>query len=172
MTKKYIKDGIIYNNINKLKANSKIYINPTESIILSAGYSIYEETELSKEELLNSAKEEKCDFVTRYGLSEELNSCVVNNLSVYIPSDSRIRLRNLINAEIAVGNTEMSQWFNGVCFTYSLEEWDQMLNEYISYLHNVQNTIEMHKANINALTTIEEVQNYDYKVGYPEKLSF
>lgn len=89
-----------------------------------------------------------------------------------MPSDSRIRLRNLINAEIAVGNTEMSQWYNGVCFTYSLEEWDRMLNEYISYLHNVQNVIEQHKVNINALLTIKKVQNYDYTTGYPEKLSF
>lgn len=169
---KYIKDGIIYSNIKQLKANGKIYINPTEEIILAAGYSIYEEPKLTAAQQLSEAKEEKCDFVTRYGLSEDLNSCVANGINIYVPSDSRIRLRNLINAEIAVGNTEMSQWYNGVCFTYSLEEWDRMLNEYISYLHNVQNVIEQHKVNINALLTIKKVQNYDYTTGYPEKLSF
>lgn len=34
------------------------------------------------------------------------------------------------------------------------------------------NVTEEHKAAVNTLTTIEEVDAYDYKTGYPEKLSF
>ena len=29
-----------------------------------------------------------------------------------------------------------------------------------------------HKVNVSALTTVEEVMNYDYKTGYPNKLEF
>lgn len=31
---------------------------------------------------------------------------------------------------------------------------------------------ETHKSNVNALKTIEEVDNYDITSGYPEKLNF
>ena len=34
------------------------------------------------------------------------------------------------------------------------------------------NVTEEHKAAVNALTTIEEVDAYDYTTDYPEKLSF
>jgi hypothetical protein len=31
---------------------------------------------------------------------------------------------------------------------------------------------QQHKIAVNSLTTIEAVENFDYKTGYPEKLKF
>ena len=47
-----------------------------------------------------------------------------------------------------------------------------MLSALEVYALQCYNVTEEHKAAVNALTTIEEVDAYDYKTGYPEKLSF
>jgi len=40
------------------------------------------------------------------------------------------------------------------------------------YAGDALNVTESHKAAVNALTTIEEIDSYDYMTGYPEKLVF
>jgi hypothetical protein len=40
------------------------------------------------------------------------------------------------------------------------------------YASDALNVTESHKAAINALDDIEDVEAYDYTVGYPDKLSF
>lgn len=40
------------------------------------------------------------------------------------------------------------------------------------YAGDALNVTESHKAAVNALETIEEVDNFDITTGYPDKLSF
>jgi len=40
------------------------------------------------------------------------------------------------------------------------------------YAAEALNTTELHKATVQNLTSISEVENYDYTVGYPNKLQF
>lgn len=46
-----------------------------------------------------------------------------------------------------------------------------MLNALEVYAAEALNTTESHKANVEALTTIQEVKNYDFTTNYPEKLN-
>ena len=48
-----------------------------------------------------------------------------------------------------------------------------LVNKTISWIASAcyDNTAQ-HKANVSALTIVEEVMNYDYKTGYPNKLEF
>lgn len=39
------------------------------------------------------------------------------------------------------------------------------------YAKDCYNVTATHQAEVNKLTTIEEVEAYDYKTGYPEKLN-
>ena len=47
-----------------------------------------------------------------------------------------------------------------------------MLDKLSVYASEALNVTEWHKAEVKALTSIEAVEGYDYKTGYPEKLSF
>jgi len=40
------------------------------------------------------------------------------------------------------------------------------------YAADALNVTESHKAAINALTTIKDIEDYDFTTGYPEKLEF
>ena len=47
-----------------------------------------------------------------------------------------------------------------------------MLDRLSVYASEALNVTEQHKAEVRALTSIEAVEEYDYKTEYPEKLSF
>ena len=66
----------------------------------------------------------------------------------------------------------MTRWFNGHEFTYPIASWKQMLVALEVYAGDALNVTEAHKAAVDALETIEAVDNFDITAGYPEKLSF
>ena len=47
-----------------------------------------------------------------------------------------------------------------------------MLNALEMYALDCYNVTQSHIAAVKALDTIEEIESYDYTVGYPKKLSF
>ena len=66
----------------------------------------------------------------------------------------------------------MTRWFGGHPFVFPLTKWKQMLTLLEVYAGDAINVTEAHKAAINALTSVAEVQEYDFTVGYPQKLEF
>lgn len=59
----------------------------------------------------------------------------------------------------------------GQARTYPLDTWQTMLDKLSVYASEALNVTERHKAEVRAITSIEAVEGYDYKSGYPEKLS-
>jgi hypothetical protein len=57
-------------------------------------------------------------------------------------------------------------------YEYSMDMWYAMLGAVEVYASDALNVTEQHKAAINSLSSIEEVEAYDFTVGYPEKLIF
>ena len=169
---KYIKDGKIYNKITQLKYNGRIYLNPPEEIILVAGYEIYNKPEKTEEELLADAKEEKIDFATRYGTSPARNSYIASGYTLYVPAERRANLRSMILAAYAEDVTIMHIWYEGYTHVYTTARWEQYLNKYEVFLYNVYCIMNEHIQNINALTSVEAVEAYDYTTGYPDIINY
>lgn len=57
-------------------------------------------------------------------------------------------------------------------FPLKLDVATQMLYSIEIYASACYDNTQQHLANINALTTIDEVENYDHTSNYPEKLKF
>ena len=66
----------------------------------------------------------------------------------------------------------MTRWFEGQEFTFPIATWKQMLVALEVYAGDALNVTEAHKAAVNALNNVEDVDNYDYMTGYPDKLHF
>jgi hypothetical protein len=60
----------------------------------------------------------------------------------------------------------------GVSVDIVCEKLLQMLSALEVYAIDCYNKTTDHIYAVNALTTVEEIEAYDYKVGYPEKLTF
>ena len=61
---------------------------------------------------------------------------------------------------------------NGIPFELKLVDAIQMLNAIELYASACYDNTQKHVAAINALTTAEEVEVYNYRTGYPAKLRF
>ena len=126
----------------------------------------------SEEELLRRAKENKIHQIEIYDQSEAVNSFTIGNQTMWLTVSERQQLATQVSSSEAIGRTTMTRWYGGEDFTFSLDVWKQMLVALEIYAGDSKNVTEAHKAVVNALETIEEVDNFDVTAGYPEKLSF
>lgn len=124
------------------------------------------------EELLERAKSEKLMELEAYDNSDAVNSFTLGGQTMWLTRDERTQIDESINAYEATGATSMTKYFGGVPYTFTLALWKQMLNALIVYASEALNVTEAHKAAINALTTVEDVEAYNFQTGYPQKLPF
>lgn len=107
-----------------------------------------------------------------YDMGPCVNSFTIDGMDMWLTVEERQQLSTQISANEAAGRTEMTKWFNGKSFTFNLSTWKQMLIELEIYAGDALNVTESHKASLNALDSIESIDNYDYQSGYPQKLVF
>ena len=124
------------------------------------------------ERTLEDAKFEKKEQIAQYDSSEAVNSFTIGNAVMWLNVNERQQLATQIQANEVIGRNDMTKWFNGVSYTFQIDVWKQMLTALEIYAGDALNVTEAHKAAVDALQTIEEVDNYDFTTGYPEKLSF
>lgn len=171
--KTYIKNGIVKkkNTIVIHKDGSQI-INPPHELLIECGWEEYTTPELTDEQKLDLAKQRKIDEVNLYDKSLAVESFSINGMDVWLDKATRAGLKLRFEAESAMNITTTSLWYNGQKFELSLESAIHMLYALEVYASQCYDNTQLHLANINELNTIEEINSYDYIVGYPEKLRF
>ena len=85
---------------------------------------------------------------------------------------TRVGLRNSTNVLKKLGNETTSLWVNNKEITIKCDQLIDMLDKLEIYALNCFDITSKHKRNVYQLSTIEEIENYDYTSGYPEKLTF
>ena len=143
---------------------------PTEQQLAEWGFNLY--TSPVPERTLEVSKAEKIAEITAYDTSDAVNSFTLGNATMWISRDDRISIMNSTTILKNAGETTTTLWYGGVKYTLPCDTLIQMLSALEVYALQCYEMTEEHKAAVNALTTIEEVDAYDYKTGYPEKLSF
>lgn len=150
-------------------------INPTEEQLLENGWLEWIETEPeepTQEELLREAKEAKINEIVDYDTSDAVNSFTIGGQQMWLDFELRQQLRTSVMAYQSLGRENVSKWFNGVEYTFTTSQWLDMLDLLEVYAAEALNVTESHKAAVNALNSIEDVNQYDITNGYPEKISF
>ena len=128
-------------------------------------------TELHKK-TLEEAKEEKIKQIEDYDRSDNVNSFTINGYQMWLTVEERQQLSTQVTANKAIGRETMTKWYGGNEFTYPIVKWEQMLVALEVYAGDALNVTESHKATVNAMTSIEDVDNFDITQGYPDKLIF
>ena len=129
-------------------------------------------TEPTQAELLALAKGKKDGDITAFDNSANVNSFIIGGLPMWLGWELRARLKASLEAIEAAGGTEMTKGFGGVDYTFSVEQWAAMINAVENYAGQCQKVTEGHRAAVNALATIADVEAYDYTIGYPPKINF
>lgn len=125
-----------------------------------------------KEEIsIEDLKSQKIDEITAYDTSSNVNGFILDREEVWLDKATRVGLMNSTQIEKAAGKETTTLWFEGKSYTLPCDTAIQMLSALELYALDCYNTTAQHKANVEALTTKEEVEAYDYTTGYPSKLN-
>lgn len=167
--KKWIKNGVFASDTIEL--NGCVVCNPTEDMLRQAGYKEYQEPVPTESEKLEQAKAEKIAEITAYDKSPAVNAFYLNGEQHWLDFNLRDRVFDG-NERIAYkGREETSLWLDGKCFVMPIAVAQDLICTIEVYAKDCYNVTATHQAEVNKLTTIEEVEAYNYKTGYPEKLN-
>lgn len=116
------------------------------------------------------AKSEKIAEITAYDTSSSVNGFMLNGLLVWLDKATRVGLMNSTTIAKAAGNETTTLWLGGLKLVVDCDKAIQLLSALEMYALECFNVTASHKAAVNELKSIEEVEVYDYKTGYPKML--
>ena len=153
-----------------IRKNGMQTFNPSEEMILANGWVEYVPT--LYEPTVEDVRANKIKEILDFDSSEEVNSFYIGDFEVWLDKATRVGLKLRFDAEIASGKTETILWYEGMQFPLELANAVQMLNAIELYASACYDNTQAHIANVKAFEFIEEIEDYDYSTGYPEKLRF
>lgn len=166
--KRWIKNGVFASDTIEL--NGCVVCNPTEDMLRQAGYKEYQEPVPTEAEKLEQAKSEKIAEITAYDTSSSVNGFMLNGLLVWLDKATRVGLMNSTTIAKAAGQETTTLWLGGLKLVVDCDKAIQLLSALEMYALECFNVTASHKAAVGELKTIEEVEVYDYKTGYPKML--
>lgn len=169
---KVINNETVFFTGNVLYTEQGTIINPTEEQMLEAGWQVYIAPEPSNAEKLAAAKAEKIAQIETYDASPNVEQFTINGTPMWLNHEVRQQIKTSVEAYIATGKETVTKIFDGVEYTFPCETWLQMLAALEVYAAEALNATERHKINVENLTTVKKVRDYDYTINYPEKLNF
>ena len=168
MEKRWIKNGVFASDTIEL--NGCVVCNPTEDMLRQAGYEEYVEPPLTEKEKLEQAKADKIAEIASYDTSSSVNGFVLNGLLVWLDKATRVGLMNSTTIAKASGKQTTTLWLGGLKLVVDCNKAIQLLSALEMYALECFNVTASNKQAVSELTTIEEVEAYDYKAVYPKML--
>lgn len=182
--KRYIKDGqikfrnqIVLHGTRTIKGKDgkekevrTQIINPKEEMIFADGWEeyvtpVYEPT-------IEDYRKRKKDEILRYDSSDEVNAFFIQGQRLWLDKATRAGLSLRFQAEQSIGRDTTTLWHEELMFELPIANAMQMLLAIEVYASECYDNTQRHLAEVDELETKEEIESYDYRVGYPEKLEF
>lgn len=168
--KRYIKNNEVkYRNEIIIRKHGTQIINPSEEQIFANGWVEYEEPKVDE---LTFAKKRLTRIITAYDSSSEVNCFYMQGIPMWLDKATRAGLMLRLEAEQAMGKDTTTLWYGSNQYSLPIGVAMQMLLAIEIYASECYDNTQRHLAAVNALESIEQVEAYDYKAGYPNKLEF
>ena len=119
---------------------------------------------------LEKAKKEKLAAILAYDTSSDVNGFMLNGNKVWLDKETRVGLMNSTQITRDMGQDTTTMWFDGYKLEVRCDMAIMLLSSLEMYALECFNVTAAHKKAVRELTTIEEVEAYDYKTGYPKQL--
>ena len=150
---------------------------PTEEQLTGWGFVEYVAPTPTPEQLLERAKDSKIRELEDYDQSSNVNEFIVTHdeqvlTTHWFEPNIRANYKNSVESAELVGLPTVSFYVGDMPITLPTQNAKLMLAQIQLYADACYIVTRQHIAAVEALTTIEAVDNYDYTQGYPNKLSF
>lgn len=124
------------------------------------------------EKTLEQVKEEKLEQLYEYDSSDSVNGFIVNGIESWFTAAERTNFRASIDSAKILNMNTVTFFVKTLEITISIQEAENLLAQIQNYADTCFLETKRHEIAIKALNTIEEVDNYNFKVRYPTKLEF
>ena len=164
-----------------IRKDGRVTYNPTEEMVLADGWVEYvapEPQPIPEEVLIERAKSRKIDEINKYDSSKEVNICYIKTSLDTIPywasKTARSSLKSAVQDYMTLGREvyRLDLREVGISVEVKCSDLLSMLSALEVYAIDCYNKTTDHIFAVNNLTTKEEVEAYDHRSGYPEKLTF
>lgn len=149
---------------------------PSEKQLYGWGYREWVEPAPTPNQLLEQAKQKKLLDIESYDLSSEVNGFDVKlgneTFSAWLTPDKRADYKNSLDSAELLGMEEVHPVLNGVTLSIPIQTAKMALAKIQIYANQCYAVTEKHKAEVDTIKSIEDIEAYDYKKGYPERLKF
>lgn len=173
MNKLYTKGDLIKSrNQIIINIDDRQIINPSNEMLINDGWVEYIPEQLTEEDIFNQNKQNLYNDIMNYDSSDNVNMFFIGELPMWLDKNTRAGLLLRFQAEKASGLNNTTLWYNGMQFPLGVDMAIEMLYAIELYASACYDNTQMHISNISKLTTNKEIEEYDYKVGYPDKLYF
>ena len=142
---------------------------PTEPMEPGSGS---EPVEPTTQDYLASAKAAKLRDIEAYDNSTYVNGFRYNGNLMWLDRETRASLRNTIESSILLGRNELDIWFGDIYITLSIEAAKMMLATLEVYATDCYNVTSLHRVQVKALESVEDVEAFDVTAGYPQMPEF
>lgn len=164
-----------------------LIINPTNEQFLQAGWfpiefidelgtPIIENNVLKvftkREKSLEELKTEKLNEIDNYDTSSAVNGFYLNDKELWADKVTRMGLINAAQCAKLMGKDTLTFGIQGLSLTLPCDQCIQLLGALEMYALDCYNTTLMHKNTVDRLNDKDLLKDYDYTLGYPEKLRF
>lgn len=159
-----------------IRRDGRVTYNPTEDMVLADGWVEYvapEPRPIPEKVLIERARRRKLDELHKFDESSEVNDCIIvyqgNELHYWADKHERGSLGSAVRDCMALGRTEYRLDLRefGVSLSIPCEKLLQMLAVLEVYAIDCYNKTTDHEFAIKALSVRDEIEAYDFKVGYP-----
>ena len=120
--------------------------------------------------VLSAAKTSMLAEITAYDSSVAVNAFLLNGMEVWLDKATRVGLMNSTTIAKASGQKTTTLWLGGLKLVVDCDKAIQLLSALEMYALECFNVTASHRATVEELKTIEEVEAYNYKTGYPKML--
>jgi len=123
---------------------------------------------------IEQIKQRKIAEIAAYDKSSAVDEFLINGVGMWLDRDTRASLFASITAEEAIGRETTVLWTQTeppFPIELPIIPFRGLLKQLEVYAKDCFNTTAKHIAAVFALTSIEDVNDYDFTTGYPEKLS-
>ena len=121
---------------------------------------------------IETLKEVKLKELADYDTSEDVNGFILNNKTAWFDKDTRAALSTSIESALLLGESTITFVVNDKDFSIDIPTAKQMLAAVQRYADKCFLVTEAHKRAIKGLSEAESIVNYDFKTGYPTKVTF
>lgn len=119
---------------------------------------------------LATMKAQKIAEIDAYDKSSAVNGFALNGTVVWLDKATRVGLMNSTSITKAMGQPTTTLWLGESRMEVPCDTAIQLLSALEMYALECFNVTAAHKAAVNELTSIEEVEKYDITAGYPAQL--